>query len=169
MISITVTEETRTADDMAHVLRTIADKIEQGYTSGYGPNFSLNGEEETEFEEDKRYAAAVKENYNELCRKWATHFKSTYMVEGMVGFYNQEKWRHESTAGKVKSFFVAFLKEKGVSVKGEVNTHTHPLFWDAVNGIIDEQFTKLGFWPAQLYQQLYTAHYFRPKTAGTRR
>jgi len=93
--------------------------------------------------EDKKYVTTVKENYNELRRKWAAHFKSTYMAEGMVGFYNQEKWSHESAAGKVKSFFIGFLKEKGVSVEGEINANTHPLFCDAISSIIDEQFTKL--------------------------
>lgn len=50
MLSIEITEETRTADDMAGLLRRIADMLEEGYTSGFGPDFNLSGEEEAEEE-----------------------------------------------------------------------------------------------------------------------
>jgi hypothetical protein len=46
MISINITEETSTNDNMASLLRRIADLIDEGYTSGYEPDWDLFGQEE---------------------------------------------------------------------------------------------------------------------------
>lgn len=46
MITITITEGTTTREDMAYMLRNIADMIENGYTSGYTPQWELHGDEE---------------------------------------------------------------------------------------------------------------------------
>lgn len=45
MITITITEETYTKQDMVYVLERIKMLIEEGYTSGYGPAWQLSGEE----------------------------------------------------------------------------------------------------------------------------
>lgn len=52
MLSIEITEETKTVSDMSDLLRRIADMLEEGYTRGYGPDFNLSGEEEEEDEEE---------------------------------------------------------------------------------------------------------------------
>jgi hypothetical protein len=41
MISINITEEKNTPEEMAETLRHIANQIEQGYTSGYYPTWEL--------------------------------------------------------------------------------------------------------------------------------
>jgi hypothetical protein len=45
-INIEIIEETETYDDMADLLRHIADQIEEGYRSGIFPSWSTEGEEE---------------------------------------------------------------------------------------------------------------------------
>jgi hypothetical protein len=39
-------EEVTTSDEMAELLRTIADMVEKGFTSGYYPTWDLEGFEE---------------------------------------------------------------------------------------------------------------------------
>lgn len=46
MISITIHEETPTADDMAELLGHIADQLRAGFTSGHHPGWELTGTEE---------------------------------------------------------------------------------------------------------------------------
>jgi len=44
MLTIEISEETATPEDMATALRRIADLLDQGYTSGIEPGWSLSGE-----------------------------------------------------------------------------------------------------------------------------
>ena len=51
MITVTIHEETSTAEDMAIVLERIAELIQQGYKRGVNPAWEVEGEEEPD-EED---------------------------------------------------------------------------------------------------------------------
>lgn len=51
MINIKIHEEVSTREDMAIILEKIADLIDRGYSSGYDPEWSLEGEEEPEDDE----------------------------------------------------------------------------------------------------------------------
>ena len=42
-VTITITEEASDAEEMADHLRYIAGLLDQGFTSGYGPAWSLDG------------------------------------------------------------------------------------------------------------------------------
>lgn len=46
MITITIQEEAKTKNDLVYLLQQIAEQIEEGYSSGYNPNWVLSGEEE---------------------------------------------------------------------------------------------------------------------------
>jgi len=48
MITIKITEEVKTYQDMVSLLEEIAIQIDRGCTSGYHPNWALIGEEEKE-------------------------------------------------------------------------------------------------------------------------
>ena len=52
MISIEINEEESTKQNMVYTLQYIAQQIEAGNTSGYGPNWRLIGEEEKEVENE---------------------------------------------------------------------------------------------------------------------
>lgn len=45
MIRIDISEDAPNASKMADMLRNIADMIDEGFTSGYYPSWSLEGEE----------------------------------------------------------------------------------------------------------------------------
>lgn len=51
MITIEITEDVSTKQDMVYLLEHIAKMIEEGYTSGYYPTWALSGEESLENEE----------------------------------------------------------------------------------------------------------------------
>ena len=51
MITVTIDVETSTTSEMADALREIARLIESGYTTGFSPDFVVNGEEEIETEQ----------------------------------------------------------------------------------------------------------------------
>lgn len=46
MLSIEITEQVATKDDLGVLLRRIADMIDEGYHSGYDPEWSISGGEE---------------------------------------------------------------------------------------------------------------------------
>lgn len=51
MVTIKIHQQEDSANDMAHCLRHIAKLIEEGYTSGCGPSWELEGEDEPEEDE----------------------------------------------------------------------------------------------------------------------
>lgn len=53
MLSIEISEEVSTPSDMAELLGRIAALLEEGFTSGFGPNWTLNGEEKPIQEADQ--------------------------------------------------------------------------------------------------------------------
>jgi hypothetical protein len=57
MISINITEEKNTPEEMAETLRHIANQIEQGYTSGYYPTWELK--DKTDRQEKIEYIKKV--------------------------------------------------------------------------------------------------------------
>lgn len=84
MKHIVIQEETNNRQEMADLLREIAEKIEAGLTSGYYPTWNLNGEdepEEWEQEEIKEYTPPPPDNFppmpenytDEQLREAATH------------------------------------------------------------------------------------------------
>jgi hypothetical protein len=48
MITINITEETETKDNMVYVLELISKQISNGNTSGVNPSWEIEGEEEAE-------------------------------------------------------------------------------------------------------------------------
>ena len=52
MLKIEINEETHNASEMVDLLSVIAERVEEGCTSGFGPDWSLEGEEE-EREDDE--------------------------------------------------------------------------------------------------------------------
>ena len=53
MITIEITEEVGSNDELVRMLRHIADLIEQGNTSGYDPTWTINDPSKREFEIDR--------------------------------------------------------------------------------------------------------------------
>ena len=53
MLTIEITESVATYDYLADMLRRIADLIDEGYTRGYGPDWSTEGTEDpTDFNDE---------------------------------------------------------------------------------------------------------------------
>jgi hypothetical protein len=46
MVQIHVSTSTNTKEELADLLRHIASQIDEGYTSGYTPHWTITGEEE---------------------------------------------------------------------------------------------------------------------------
>jgi hypothetical protein len=46
MLSIEITEQVATRNDLGTLLRRIADMIDEGYRNGYDPEWSISGDEE---------------------------------------------------------------------------------------------------------------------------
>jgi hypothetical protein len=57
MITIEISEKVENTNDMVDLLRSIANLVEEGYTSGFSPDWNLSGEDSEEMDMKDGYVS----------------------------------------------------------------------------------------------------------------